>query len=328
MIFVGPFLNWFSGIEGRHHTTEYPRLVPLQSALMFEFESGPDDLPWAKNAYLLLNAINLPDLRRKLFEWNPSPVCTLLFLQTRFSELLDISPALIQIDGPYDPTFSSFLTHAREEWGLLLFSDASHKTVADHLRWLVFVDKPAGEACYLNLSDPPVANALLGLHPAHTDNRLFGPIDSVYAADVITEHWIKHERHGESAIHDKTILYRMSDRQMEAISDVAFRLIVISLDQHLRTFFPAYLTSTGLKSRYGHVHALAFTAYEAGFNSEADIFHYANVICFLATQPDDSHPDIRTLMDEKSSLTPSQRIQQANWLAVKRSREQHGATRP
>ncbi|NVL46250.1 DUF4123 domain-containing protein [Pseudomonas syringae pv. actinidiae] len=58
--------------------------------------------------------------------------------------------------------------------GVLLFSDADHKTVADHLRWLVFVDQPGGKPCHLNLSDPPVANALFGLHPAHNDNRLFG----------------------------------------------------------------------------------------------------------------------------------------------------------
>ncbi|TFZ33624.1 DUF4123 domain-containing protein, partial [Pseudomonas syringae] len=113
---------------------------------MFEFDPGPEDLPWAKNASLLLNAINLPDLRRKLFEWHSSPVCTLLFLQTSFSELLDISPALIQIDGPYDPTFSVFLTHAREEWGLMPFRDASHKTVADHLHLLVFAVQPTTEA--------------------------------------------------------------------------------------------------------------------------------------------------------------------------------------
>ncbi len=126
---------------------------------MSEFESGPRDLPWSKNAYLLLNAINLPQLRSKLFEWNPDPIYTMLFVQTRFRELLDHSPALIQINGPYDPAFSSFLTHTRDEWGLLLFSDADHTTVASHLRWLVFVDVPAGKSCHLNLSDPPVANA-------------------------------------------------------------------------------------------------------------------------------------------------------------------------
>ncbi|SDW24086.1 protein of unknown function [Pseudomonas syringae] len=295
---------------------------------MSEFESGPRDLPWSKNAYLLLNAINLPQLRRKLFEWNPDPIYTMLFVQTRFRELLDHSPALIQINGPYDPAFSSFLTHTRDEWGLLLFSDADHTTVASHLRWLVFVDLPAGKSCHLNLSDPPVANALFGLHPEHTDNRLFGPIEQVYAADVVTERWVHHTRHGEPAVHDQKILYRMNSRQMEAMGDVAFRLTVISLDRHLRTFFPACLNSSDLKSQYDHVHALAVTAYEAGFNSEVDIFHYANVVCFLAGQPADTHLDIRMLMTERSSLTPSQRIQQANWLAVERSREQHGAARP
>ncbi|RMR04680.1 DUF4123 domain-containing protein [Pseudomonas syringae group genomosp. 3] len=291
---------------------------------MSEFESGPRDLPWSKRAYLLLNAINLPQLRSKIFEWNPDPVYTMLFLQTRFSGLLECSPALIQINSPHDPAFIQFLAHTRDEWGLLLFSDADHKTVADHLRWLVFVDQPGGKPCHLNLSDPPVANALFGLHPAHNDNRLFGPVDSVYAADVVTERWIHHERHGKPVAHDAQSLYRLSTLQIDALDDVAFRMIVIRLDQHLRTFSPGWLTGDSLKSRYRGAHELAIKAYEAGFNSEADIFHYANVSCFLATQPHGAHPDIRQLIRDKSSLTPSQRIRQANWVVVERSRTQPG----
>ncbi|BBI43799.1 DUF4123 domain-containing protein [Pseudomonas syringae pv. actinidiae] len=84
---------------------------------MSEFESGPRDLPWSKRAYLLLNAINLPQLRSKIFEWNPDPVYTMLFLQTRFSGLLECSPALIQINGPHDSAFIQFLAHTRDEWG-------------------------------------------------------------------------------------------------------------------------------------------------------------------------------------------------------------------
>ncbi|CAM3524819.1 hypothetical protein BZK31_28085 [Pseudomonas floridensis] len=292
---------------------------------MPEFETGPHDLPWSKNAYLLLNAVNVPDLRKKIFDWQVDEACAMLFLQTRFRELLDHSPVLIRIDGPHDPMFARFLTHTREEWGLLLFSDAGLPALARHLRWLVFVDQPVGKACHLNLSDPPVANALFGLHPYHIDNRLFGPIDQVYAADIVTERWIRHERRGQPVPHDPDVLYRLSAEQIDALDDVAFRLIVISLDQHLRRFFPDYLsTHTSLTSRYEPVHALASEAYENGFNSEADIFHYANVMCFLATQPPDAHPDIRALLVSPSSLTPSQRIQQANRLAVEHARQPSG----
>ncbi|MEE5052534.1 DUF4123 domain-containing protein [Pseudomonas alliivorans] len=293
---------------------------------MPEFETGPHDLPWSKNAYLLLNSINVPDLTRRMAEWELSGVRTMLFLQTRLRERLDASPALIQLEGPDDPMFVRFLAHAHEEWGLLLFSPADRKTLIDHLRWLMFVEMPTGQTCYMNLSDTSLANALFGMHPAHFDNRLFGPIDHVYAPDRMTEQWGCHPRIGESAPHDPGVPYRLSAEQIEAFGDVMFRLTVVNLDQHLRLFFPDYLPGVSLKTRYEQVHRLASTAYEQGFKSEADIFHYANVVLFLADQPEDSHPPIRALLRDTSELPPSQRIEQAHWLVVLHARQQEGAS--
>ncbi|MEE4679474.1 DUF4123 domain-containing protein [Pseudomonas alliivorans] len=293
---------------------------------MPEFETGPHDLPWSKNAYLLLNPINVPDLTRRMAEWELSGVRTMLFLQTRLRERLDASPALIQLEGPDDPMFVRFLAHAHEEWGLLLFSPADRKTLIDHLRWLMFVEMPTGQTCYMNLSDTSLANALFGMHPAHFDNRLFGPIDHIYAPDRMTEQWGCRPRIGESAPHDPGVPYRLSAEQIEAFGDVMFRLTVVNLDQHLRLFFPDYLPDVSLKTRYEQVHRLASTAYEQGFKSEADIFHYANVVLFLADQPEDSHPPIRALLRDTSELTPSQRIEQAHWLVVLHARQQEGAS--
>ncbi|MEE5042568.1 DUF4123 domain-containing protein [Pseudomonas alliivorans] len=293
---------------------------------MPEFETGPHDLPWSKNAYLLLNPINVPDLTRRMAEWELSGVRTMLFLQTRLRERLDASPALIQLEGPDDPMFVRFLAHAHEEWGLLLFSPADRKTLIDHLRWLMFVEMPTGQTCYMNLSDTSLANALFGMHPAHFDNRLFGPIDHVYAPDRMTEQWGCHPRIGESAPHDPGVPYRLSAEQIEAFGDVMFRLTVVNLDQHLRLFFPDYLPGVSLKTRYEQVHRLASTAYEQGFKSEADIFHYANVVLFLADQSEDTHPPIRALLHDTSELTPSQRIEQAHWLVVLHARQQEGAS--
>ncbi|MCF5710318.1 DUF4123 domain-containing protein [Pseudomonas syringae] len=287
---------------------------------MLEFEIDRHGLPWSKHAYLLLNAINVPDLRRKICEWEVSEASTMLFLQTRFSGLLDCSPALIQIDGPHDPMLARFLAHARDEWGLLLFSNVDRKTLIHHLRWLMFVDQPSGRSCYLNLSDPPVANALFGL--ADADHRLFGPIDQLHAADKTTKRWHAHSQRGEAVPPAFTVPYRLSTEQIDALRNVAFRQVVINLDRHLLRFFPDYLPDAPLKSRHEQVLALANTAYDNGFKSEADVFHYANVMGFLATQPDDSHPDIRALLSNTSALTPSQRIEQANWLVVQRTREQ------
>lgn len=292
---------------------------------MSTLPSGPADLPWSKNAYLLFNGINLAHPMRRILSWNPSPVYKPLFLHTKFSGLLEKSPVLVQIKGRRDPVYIPFLKHIQEEWGLLLFSDADHPTVLEHLRWLVSVDQPVGKPVMLNLSDPPVANALFGLYPLHTDNRLFGPIDEIYAADVVADSWMRHVRQGSIMPRDDKALYRLNEAQIEALDDVAFRLRVISLDRHMRRFFPDYLASANPRQRFEHVHALARQAYDAGFCTEADIFHYANVSQFLSTQPPEAHTGITDLIRNTSALTPSQRIQQANWLVVEHVRAQAGA---
>ena len=292
---------------------------------MSKLASGPEHLPWSKNAYLLFNGINLPHPMRRILGWNHSPVYKPLFLQTRFSGLLEKSPVLVQINGQRDPVYKPFLENAHLEWGLLLFSDADHPTVLAHLRWLVTVDQPVGKAVLLNLSDPPVANALLGLYPTHTDNRLYGPIDEVYAVDVVTDSWVRHARQGAVTAHDPKVLYRLNETQIDALDETSFRLNVIELGQHMRRFHPDYLPCASFKERFDRLDELARDAYNAGFRTKADIFHYANVSHFLSSQPPGAQPEITDLVRNRSALTPSQRIKQANWLVVERARAQTGA---
>jgi hypothetical protein len=292
---------------------------------MSSLASGPNNLSWSKNAYLLLNGINLAHPMRQVLSWNCGAVYKPLFLHTRFSGLLDKSPVLVQITGRQDAVYAQFLKHADEEWGLLLFSNADFTAVLKHLRWLVEVDQPVGKSVLLNLSDPMTANALFGIYPTHTDNRLFGPLNEVYAPDVVAESWLQHIRQGSSVTPDRNTPYRLNDEQIAALDEAAFRLNVLELDKHMREFFPDYLPAASSRQRFDTLYDLARQAYDEGFRTQADIFHYANVCHFLANEPEGAHPAITDLVRYKSALTPSQRIQQANWLIVEQERAAAGA---
>ena len=292
---------------------------------MTKLAKGPDHLPWSKNAYVLFNGVNLPNPLHSIFRWTPSPAYKPLFLQTRFSKLLEKTPVLVQIKGRRDPVYTPFLENAHKEWGLLLFSDADLLTMLDHLRWLVEVDQPDGKTVMLNFSDPITAHALFGLYPTHTDNRLFGPIEDIYAVDVIDDTWIRHVRQGQPAPRDGKARYRLNEAQIEAMDEATFRLNVVGLEQHMARFFPDYLPSASKKERFERLYALSRQAYEDGFRTEADIFHYANISHFLSTEPPGAHPRITDLIRTKSEQTPSQRIKQANWLVVEHERARNGA---
>ncbi len=196
---------------------------------MTALEFAPPDLPWSQNGYLLFNAVRTENLLPRLYQWNPGIDCYPLFIGTRFKALLDVSPVIVAIEGPQDPVLQAFLENAKKIWGLLLFSHADLKTLFEHLRWLVSVDEPVGKATLLNLSDPPVANALFDLYPLQTDNRLFGPIEHVYAVDRFEQRWRHHQRMGEPAINNHEVLYRLSEAQIEALDESGFRNVVIGL---------------------------------------------------------------------------------------------------
>lgn len=247
-----------------------------------------------------------------------------LFLGTRFKELLDVSPVLVVLEGSHDPVLHAYLQNAEHIWGLLLFSSAEPQCVVDHLHWLVTVDEPVGKPTLLNLSDPPVANALFDLYPHQTDNALFGPVEQVYAVDPYRKTWRHHQRQGEPIVGGHQALYRLNEAQIEALNDVNFRNTVLKLERHMGEHFPDFRMQLNARERFAYFHEMADTAYRHGFHSESDILHYANVMEFLDSQPTAKHDDITRLLYTSSPLTPSQRVQKANQLALERDRELSG----
>lgn len=279
----------------------------------------PQDLPWDIPAYLLLDGISVETLPKRLYEWADSPDFEVLYLETPWAELSDVSPCLVRIDGQHDTALAAFVQNSHDEWGYLLFSHASREALLKHLRWLVCVSHPSGEKMLLRLADPAVMHALLKQATQDDDATLFGPIEQIAAADRIENAWHRHLRPSSTFITQQDRPYQLSDKQLDSLGDVAFRSILISLDAHMRDYFPHYQSTLNPSQRWQHVRALAERAYSLGFSSEYDITLYANIFGLLGADALDRHPDIATLVNHPSSLTPTQRIEQAADLAYARA---------
>ncbi|WP_462380885.1 DUF4123 domain-containing protein [Pseudomonas sp. Marseille-QA0892] len=279
----------------------------------------PRDLPWETPAYLLLDGVTVETLPKRLYEWAGSPDFEVLYLDTPWAELIDVSPCLIRLSGQQDPALADFVQNSQEEWGYLLFSNATRKAVLNHLRWLVCVSHPLGEKMLLRLADPAVMHALLNQAKQENDATLFGPIEQIVTPDRIDDAWHEHQRPGPTFPSRQDRPYRLSDKQLDCLGDVAFRGTLIRLDAHMRDYFPTYQPTLNLSQRWQHLQALAERAYGLGFNSEYDITLYANIFGLLGADALEKHPDIATLVNQPSSLAPTQRIEQAADLAYARA---------
>lgn len=279
----------------------------------------PATLPWDAPAYLLLDGISVEPLAQRLYEWSAVPDFDVVYLETPWAELADVSPCLVRLNGQQDPALTAFLHNSQHEWGYLLFTRASRDELLAHLRWLVCVRHPLGEEVLLRLADPAVIHGLLGPALQEADATLFGPVEQIVAADRIQSCWHLHQRPGRAdlARHDRR--YQLSDAQLERLGEVAFRCILIRLDQHLREYFPDYPQTLHPPERWQHVQTLAQQAYAQGFHSEHEITLYANIFGFLGDGALQEHADIAELLAQKSALTPTQRIEQAADMAYARA---------
>jgi len=278
----------------------------------------PDDFPWHQTVGLLLDAIQIKDLLRRVYEWCGAPELQLLYAGTQWAEIIHLSPCLIRIRDPYDPVLQQFLANTGDGWGYLLVSDGSWDELLAHMRWLTSFCLVPEDEMYLRISFPDVAHALFApqCHPAA---EVFGPCQQVAVANDAFEGWRQYYRPGDRPLNVPTAPYRPNDAQWAAFQALDFRHSVKNLYRHITEFFPAYRADLTPRQRLERVHQLADSAIESGFRTRHEIWLYANVFGFLGDEAVQSHPDIINLLTIESDLTTLERVERAATLAQQRS---------
>lgn len=285
---------------------------PLENGL-------PQGLPWNDTVGLLLDGVSVEKLPQHLYQWSDNPVFEPLYLGTRWAELGDVSPCLIQIKTQNDPILLQFLNASHQEWGHLMFSDQPWDEMLSHFRWLTSVIHPQGEEVLLRIADPAVTHALLAHADTIKDPTLFGPCTQIVTADAALGCWHVNQRPGKAPEPNDKELYRLSDDQLSQLDEVNFRSIVLRLDEHLHEYFPFYQAQATPLQRWEHLHALASTSYDRGFNTELDITLYANIHGFLGERALEEHPDLDAILKTPSEQTPAQRLERVADIAQERA---------
>ncbi len=278
----------------------------------------PDDFPWDQTLGLLLDALQVKDLLRRVYEWSPACQLDVLYLGTQWASISHCSPCLIRLRDRDDPVLLQFLANTQHQWGYVLVSDGSWQQLLTHLRWLTSFQPPQFEEMYLRISDPAVARALFGADD-YPRSDLFGPCQQVMIANAPLSEWTHFRRPSEAVIPMYEQPYSASDAQWAALQAVAFDKSIAALYLHMQRFFPEYRADLSPQQRLQHIHQLARSAIERGFESEREIWLYANVFGFLGDGVLAQHPDIAELLTVKSELTSFQRVDRAAELAAQRS---------
>ncbi|MBA6421848.1 DUF4123 domain-containing protein [Pseudomonas sp. 5Ae-yellow] len=275
-------------------------------------------LPWHLDSYLLLDGVSVEALPRKIYEWSDSPDCEVLYLETPWAELSDVSPHLVKLENENDPVLAAFISNLSDEWGYLLFSSAPRASVLKHLRWLTCVQPQHGAPVLLRLADPAVMHALLALEKHSDTTKLYGPIEYIYTPDAMTEGGHQHQRFGSHAALDYSKPYALDEAEHETLGAVSFRQGVLALSKHMQRYFPNYGAEVPSHERLGRLQNLASDAYEKGFCSSRELTLFANIIGYLGENFLDEHEDLARLLNEATEQTPIQRLESVAQVAQQR----------
>lgn len=287
---------------------------------MSTLETLPDDLPWQPHAYLLLDGVSINNLRASVSEWFGTPEIQVLYATTPLASCNEISPCLITLNGPNTPGLEHYLAHSDEEWGYLIFSQASAFDVIRHLRGLLNAQyQPQGLNVWLRVADPAVMHAVLSHATDTRKPEMFGPMERVVLPDVISNGWHQHARPEGTVRALPDGPYGVCEVQQEKLDEVKFRAGIRFLEEHLSAKLPEYRADLTGSARWQCLRELAIRADGLGFSSDQDLCFYANVYGLLGDDVLLEHPDIAALITQPSGLSPSDRIKKAADLALSRS---------
>lgn len=277
----------------------------------------PHDFPWLHSVGLLLDALEIEELLKHVFQWSEAPEVDVLYHQTQWAGISQLSPCLIRVRSEDDPVLLQFLANVEKPWGYLWVCDGSWSQLVAHVRWLTSFRPPQGEEMYLRISDPAVAHALFA------DERgpgveLFGPCSEIIVAQPVPGGWKRYRRSGAQVIPSYDDPYMASSAQWAALKAIAYSKSVAALYRHMQRFFPEYNADLTPAQRLEHLQRLVRQAIDDGFAAEREIWLYANIFGFLGDSVFEQHPDIQALLQDLE-LTPFERVDRAAALAAQRS---------
>ena len=276
-----------------------------------------DDFPWQLTVGLLLDALEVKALLTQIYQWSPAPELDVLYQQTQWAGIGQLSPCLVRVRSSEDPVLLQFLANVEKPWGYLWVCEGSWSQLVAHVRWLTSFRPPVGDEMYLRISQPAVAHALFAdEHCPGVD--LFGPCREIIVAPPVPGEWRRYRRSGATVNPQYSTPYVASDAQWSALKAVASDQSVAALYQHMQRFFPTYRADLTAAQRFQHLRALAQQAVDKGFSAEREIWLYANIFGFLGDSVLDQLPDIRSLLED-GALTPFERVNQAATVAAERS---------
>lgn len=251
--------------------------------------------------FILIDGAKVSDLAQAIYRDEETPRCDALYRGTELSELLEISPWLVETDMT-----SSLARRCFGDWqhlgaAILLQTNCEFDEVIGHLRGLLIARLETGDEVIFRFYDPEIARQLLKRDEVGDDlKRLMGPCDVVAIQDRRTGEWEQFYR-VESSSERQTEVFNLREKHQIAMEKAAEQTALRKLELHTASYFPHLLQQADKAGQdWAVVSTLVESAKSQGLYSTRDIALYINTIGWLGQHAfEDGH--VQHLWKENST---------------------------
>ncbi|UYZ85367.1 DUF4123 domain-containing protein [Entomomonas sp. E2T0] len=257
-------------------------------------------LPWHTHQItLLLDGINVPNILRLIHANNAIKQFSVLYIQTRFQELKEVSPCLIKLDSSTSYPIEKFLENINNEWGYFLASQSTWEEQVQYLKSLLVVEDALTEQqMLLKIADPQVMAALLSTSIEEQDTTLFGPFTNMLAANVIDKQINYLQRPNQQLI-PLSIPYKLTEKQAKALDQVDIKRANQQIYAHMQTYFPEFLTGYGSDYKK-EIDLIISQAEQFGYTSVKEQLYYLNIHGYLGVNALQENAQLASLVKAKN----------------------------
>ena len=135
------------------------------------------------SVYAVVDGASCPDLRFKLFEWQPQSCC--LWSGKLAPDMEEVAPYLVKLHS--DSLLTDWLIRYGwdHHWNIFVDSQLPFKALRKQLRKLLLVKSPEGESLTFRYYDPRVMSIFIPTCESHQAEQLFQNIETfLYQDDV------------------------------------------------------------------------------------------------------------------------------------------------
>lgn len=251
------------------------------SSLKIAYQQAINRLPWSTHQVsLLLDGINTPNILKLLYNKSLIKQFDLLYINTRFSELKEVSPCLISLPTPESYPIQTFIEHLSSEWGYILTSQKSFEDQVGHLRKLLIVEDPTKQQLLLKLADPLVMPALLTHAIKNNTTALFGPFSQILSYDIIEQKIIHLHPPSNTEIHSlPEHLYTLTEQESQQLDQVDIKRANQKIYNHMKTYFQRFMAQQ--QNAIYTIDNLIAEAEAKGYTSIQEQIYYLNIHGYL-----------------------------------------------